>query len=134
MSSGPDGFTHGLIWEERQDDVPQDALLLRIEFKSTIASSWGFRAEVVDGPMWMQGRVFRFMPERVNSCVGLGAKQGFVVVRKEPVSWPVGVNGKPTAFLSVLDYQPSWLNEILRFFGGKSWQYPGERGSENRRL
>ena len=104
-------------------------MLLRIKFKSVIPESWGFRAKVVDGPTWMQGKIYRFIPEQVNSCVGFGATQGFIVVRKKPVSWPVGVNGRPKVFLPALDYEPSWLNEILRFFGGNPWQYPGGRGT-----
>lgn len=131
MSSGPEGFTHGLIWESKQSSIPIDALHLNVVYEGPIKDSWGFTARVISGPTQMQGRVYRFVAESGNSCTGLGASTGYIVVRTSPVNWPVGLNGEEKLFLSAIEYEPSWLNELLRFFGGSSWRYPGDQGPGN---
>lgn len=127
-ASGPDGYATGLIWKDRPSKIPAEALVLKIRFLEEMPESWGFVAKIVEGPSAMVGRRYRFFPERLNSCIGLGDKEGFIVVRRAPVER--GTKNGPRNFLLALDYPPSFLNEVLRFFGGAAWRYPGNRSTD----
>lgn len=126
MASGPDGFTSGLIWKAKPDDLPEQTMLLQIDARKKIPQTWsGFTAEVREGPPGMIGKVYRFSSEIANSCAALGRRTGFIVVRRLPVREGFGSDGKSQAYLSAISYNESWLNWLMRLFSDDPWQFPG---------
>ncbi|WP_298469596.1 hypothetical protein [uncultured Erythrobacter sp.] len=128
MASGPDGYVYGLIWETKQSEIPQDAMLLKVSFVGGIENSWGFRARVLEGPEKMKGRVYRFLGERSSSCVGLGTTEGFLVVRKQLLEQATEKTGEKTKFFAAVEYEPSFFHEVQRVLGGRPWRWPGKTG------
>lgn len=131
MASGPDGLTHGLIWKSPQSDVPENAMLLKVELLGSIQGVWlGFQVKVEDGPQEIEGAVITVFPEAAHSCIGFGSSEGWLVVRREREEVPI--NGNRVRAYAAVEYEPSYMNEFLRFFGGAAWRYPGRRGPGSR--
>ena len=128
LAGGPEGYVSGLIWKSRAQEVPADATVLGVIFVGGIEGSWGFRARVTSGPNNMEGKIFRFMPENLNSCVGLGQRSGYIVVRNKPMRDPNPNGAGSLAYLAALDYEPAWYNWIISLFSGDAWNAPGELG------
>lgn len=126
MSSGPDGFTSGLIWKTKPHSLPNQTIALEVEKVRPIARSWGFVATVRGGPSDMIDRSYRFAGEIMNSCVGLGRNEGFIVVRRNPVLREFMGDQKSQFYLSAIGYQPSWLDWFVRIFSDDNWHYAGE--------
>jgi hypothetical protein len=127
MSSGPDGFTSGVIWKTAPGDLPESTMVLKIDTIRSIPQTWaGFTAKVRDGPRGMAGKVYRFGPEIANSCAAVGRRNGFIVVRRLPVWEGFGSDGKRQARLSAISYNESWLNWLMRLFSNDPWQFPGD--------
>ena len=72
----------------------------------------------------MIGKRYRFIAANLNSCVGMGNHEGYIVVRARSDQGDLGP--KMGKFLIARDYEESFLNFILRIFGSDSWQFPGE--------
>ena len=125
MASGPDGYSTGLVWDNKPNEVPTDAYVVRIEDAKPIPNSWVFTARVIEGPAKMVGRRFRFQAMNWNSCVGHGAIAGYALV-SDGVGW-ASLGGEAKQVLELIDYAPTFMNEVLRLvFGGSQWRYPGE--------
>ena len=126
MSSGPDGFSSGLVWKTVPNDLPGQVLVLQFEYVRSVPRMWaGFVAKVRSGPPQMVGRDYRFRPEIANSCVSLGRRRGFIVVRRTPVANSSDTHGSSLGYLSAISYKESWLNWLLRSFSDDSWQFAG---------
>ena len=125
MSTGPDGYSTGLVWETKPTNVPADSILLEVTDPRPIADAWAFTARVIAGPDAMQGKRYRFVPMNNTSCVGWGAEEGFMVIRRKPSTMEVA--GSEVGVWEVIDYAPTIFNEIMRrIFGGPPWRYPGK--------
>lgn len=128
LASGPDGFTSGAIWKSAPTETPKGTVVLKIDAIKSIPETWsGFVAKVRSGPRGMVGKSYRFNLELANSCASVGRRQGFIVVRRSPVSVGFGTDGKPQAFLSAISYNESWINWIVRLFSIDAWQFPGDQ-------
>ena len=94
---------------------------MKVRFQRGTKGSWsGFVARVIAGPANMVGRDYRFAAENGTSCVGLGSREGYIVVRRRTASNAAGI------FLPVLDFKPTFFNELQRFLGGHPWRFPGK--------
>ena len=117
MSSGPDGYASALIWRTKPSEIPDDAYAIKIRFVRSTETWSGFVGKVIDGPVKMKNRNYRFYSEAGHSCVGLGRQEGWIVVR---------VQSKRPGYLAAVDYGPSVFDWIIRLFSGKNWHYAGE--------
>ncbi len=134
MASGPDGFTHGLIWDNPQSDIPDDAMLLKVRATEPISGLWlGFQAVVIEGPQEMSGEVINVIAEAGHSCVGFGQQEGWLVVRRT-ADEQRSSEGTLMRVYSAIEYEPSIWNEALRYLGGEPWQYPGTQGPGRRQF
>lgn len=83
----------------------------------------GFVAIVREGPSELVGQEIEVLPQNQNSCVGLGIREGYLVVRREQVE--ENIDGRTVLFFVAVDYLPSSENELQRRSGGDQWVYPG---------
>tara|TARA_B100000749_G_scaffold14314_1_gene11318 strand:- start:815 stop:1216 length:402 start_codon:yes stop_codon:yes gene_type:complete len=127
MSSGPDGYASGMVWENAPRNRPPDSLLLKIAGIAPVEGSWGFSAKVDEGPASMIGNRHRFISQTAIDCDGVGSDEGYIVVSRTPIRRPVDDGDRSAAFLEAHSYEESWWNWIGRMFGGSSWAYPGKR-------
>ncbi len=124
MADGPEGYVSGLVWESPATEVPEDAQTLKVYVERPIMGTWmGFVVRVIDGPEYMVGHEFGVVPEHLNSCVGLGVREGYLVVYRELVD--VAIEGETHSFLQAIDYLPSERNERERRRRGSQWMEPG---------
>ena len=125
MADGPDGYVSGLVWTHEASDIPDGAMSLRVRLERPIPGVWmGFVATILDGPPEMQGEEVNVIPQNRTSCVGLGVREGYLVVYAEPKETATD-NGQ-RLFYEAIDYRPSAENERQRRRGGEQWLYPGE--------
>lgn len=124
MADGPESYVSGLIWESRHTVVPEDAMVLEVEF---VRSSPDFYmaaiVTVIRGPEDLQGSQIRLIPENSSSCVGFGRRSGFVVVRASGLE----VDGHPgMVSYSAVDYLPHASDRSTGFETEKNWFVPGK--------
>ncbi|WP_271079490.1 hypothetical protein [Aurantiacibacter sp. MUD61] len=125
MADGPEGYVTGLVWVNEPSEVPEGAISLRARLERPISGTWmGFVATVLDGPSEMRGQQIDVIPQNLTSCVGLGVREGYLVVYAEPVE--AATDAGPRSFYEAIDYRPSEENERQRRRGGEQWLYPGE--------
>ena len=126
MSSGPDGYGSGNVWQNAPDDIPEGAILLQVTGVKHVENTWGFSALVRNGPKSMRGKRYRFYSLGGTSCNSWGDESGFLVTSGQLTTIPNRETDEAMSFLGAQDYAESWWNWISRQFGGASWQYPGE--------
>ena len=124
MSSGPGGYSSGLVWDNKPGTIPDGAFALKVGEFRLPPESGIMIAEVREGPRTMIGKRYRFVPMNLDSCVGFGSREGYIVVWNKPINVPE--SGSTHTAFEIIDYRPSIVNEFVRnLFGGSQWRYPG---------
>ncbi|MEL7739133.1 hypothetical protein AAG614_12190 [Citromicrobium bathyomarinum] len=130
MSSGPDGYATGMVWQNPPKQIPKGGRLLKVEGQAPLEDSWGFSAQVLEGPEHLKGKRLRFASMIATSCNGWGAATGYLVISGKLKSISYEETARDSYHLEAFDYSESWWNWISRFFGGTTWGHAGEPTQE----
>jgi hypothetical protein len=124
MSDGPEGYVSGLVWENRHTNVPNQAMVLKVEvLRPHPELLWGFVATVIEGPANLVGSTINIAPAARHSCVGLGRLTGYVVVKEQPER---SETARGESYFLALDYLPDARDRSRGMKRETNWFYPGE--------
>jgi hypothetical protein len=123
MADGPEGYVSGLIWENRHTNIPDGAMVLKVEVRRPHPElPSGLVATVIEGPVDLVGSTVTIVPAARNSCVGLGRLAGYVVVRERPTQ---SEEAPGVSFFLAVDYLPDARDRSRGMKRESNWFYPG---------
>jgi len=110
-----DPAPYAMVFAERPSSQP-GTFSVKLTVLDRVPRSYDAVARIEAGPGDLVGQTVALVPENLGSCVTLGRRSGFAVVRRK--------EEEGRQFLEALAFERSWMDWLWTLFGWEPYHSP----------